>query len=85
MKNIGYLWNDKNIEIVEVDGEMYALYGWNGEAYYNCWKVLDAQGLDRVEEDTEYILKPVIQGVGTPDEEGNYDSYETINYIVSIA
>lgn len=85
MKYVGCLWNNKNIEIVEVDGEMYALYGWNGEAYYHCWKVLDSKGLDRVDEDTEYILTPVVQGVGEVDEDGNYDNYETINYNISIA
>ena len=57
MKRVGNLWNDKNIEIVEVNGEMYALSGWNGEKYYHCWKVLDAQGINSVEEDREYIFK----------------------------
>lgn len=85
MKFVGYLWNDKNIEIVEVDGEMFALYGWNGEAYCDCWKVLDAQGLDRVEEDTEYILTPIYKGIGIPDEEGCYENYEVVDYSISIA
>ena len=31
MKEVGYWWNDKSIELVEIDGEVYALYGWNGE------------------------------------------------------
>lgn len=82
MKKVGNLWNDREIEIVEVDGEMYALYGWNGEAYYHCWKVLDAEGLDRVDEDKEYILRPVSRGIGEPDEDGNYDEYEYVDYEV---
>lgn len=82
MKKVGYLWNDKNIEIVEVGGEMYALNGWNGEKYFNCWKVLDSKGLEIAEEGKEYILKPVVQGVGEPDEEGYFDEYETIDYVV---
>lgn len=85
MKHVGYMWNDRSIEIVEIDGEMYALYGWNGEAYNHCWKVLDIKGLDKADEDIEYILTPVVQGVGDVDEDGNYDSYETINYDISIA
>ena len=84
MKEVGYLWNDKEIKIVEVDGEMYALYGWNGEAYCHCWKVLDSDGLNRVEEEREYILEPVVKGVGTPNEDGEYDEYENVDYKVSI-
>lgn len=84
MKIVGKLWNDNNLDIIEQDGEMYVLYGWNGEVYLNCWKVLDNQGLDRVDEDTEYTLKPILQGVGTPDLDGNYDEYETISYEIYI-
>lgn len=84
MKTVGYLWNNKNLEIIEQNGEMYVLYGWNGEAYYDCWKVLDPQGFDRVDEDTEYILKPVYQGDGALNEDGDYDEYETISYEIYI-
>lgn len=84
MKIVGRLWNNKDLEIIEQDGEMYVLYGWNGDSYCECWKVLDIQGLDRVEEDTEYTLKPVIQGIGEPDEDGCYEEYKTISYEISI-
>ena len=77
MKKVGYLWNDKDLEIIEQDGEMYVLYGWNGEAYYNCWKVLDSQGLDRVEEDVEYTLIPVY-------EEIEEDEYIIVRYEIHI-
>ena len=76
MKTVGTLWNDKDIQIVEQDGEMYALYGWNGEAYYECWKVLDEKGLNRVDEDTEYILKPI-------DVETESGDFETLYYEIS--
>ncbi len=82
MKKVGNLWNDREIEIVEVDGEMYALYGWNGEAYYHCWKVLDEEGINRADDDTEYILRPISKGIGEPDEDGNYDEYEYVDYEV---
>ena len=39
MKTLGTWWNDKNIEIVEIEGRPIALYGWNGETYLNCWEV----------------------------------------------
>lgn len=32
-------WNDKNIEVVNVDGKWVALYGWNGECWCDCWEV----------------------------------------------
>ena len=32
-------WNDKDIEVVEIDNRYIALYGWNGEAYTDCWEV----------------------------------------------
>lgn len=83
MKRVGYIWNNRDIEIVEINGEMYTLHGWNGEAYYHCWKVADEKGFDRVDED-EYILTPISQGVGDVDEDGNYDSYETINYEITV-
>ncbi len=75
MKIVGRYWNDNTIDIVEIDGEMYALYGWNGEEFYHCWKVLDSKGLDRVEDDREYVLTPVYEQI---DE----DEYQIVNYIV---
>ena len=38
MKNVGNWWNDRSIEMVELsDGKVYALSGWNGEEYTECW------------------------------------------------
>ena len=28
----------KEIEVVEIEGKWYALYGWNGEIYMDCWE-----------------------------------------------
>lgn len=30
------------VEMVEIDGTVYALSGWGGEAYEDCWECLDA-------------------------------------------
>lgn len=38
MKHVGYWWNDSNIELIEQGGRVFALYGWNGEAFTNCWE-----------------------------------------------
>lgn len=71
MKVVGYLWNDKDIKIVEIDGEMYALDGWNGESYLHCWKVLDEEGLKQAD-NKEYILTPVY------DENYDVKNYEVV-------
>ena len=34
-------WFESDIDIVEIDGELYALNGWNGEKYTDCWKCVD--------------------------------------------
>ena len=84
MKLVGKYWNDNTKDVVEVDGEMYVLHGWNGEKFYHCWKVLDCNGLDFAENiEKSYILTPVYKGVGEPDEEGNYDEFEVVDYIVN--
>lgn len=63
-----YWWNDREIEIVEINGELYALDGWNGECYLHCWKCLDQFTADP--EDEEYEIRPIY---GEPDEDGNED------------
>lgn len=40
-KTVGTWWNDNDIELVEIDGEIYALYGWSGEKFLHCWKCQD--------------------------------------------
>lgn len=32
------LWNNRNIEVVKIDNCWYALDGWNGEKYTDCWR-----------------------------------------------
>ena len=53
---------NKDIEIVEIEGKLYALSGWNGESYGHCWECIDkynaAPGND------EYDIKPIYE----PDE-----------------
>ena len=63
-KIVGVLWNNDEISIAEVDGDLYALYGWNGEAFTNCWKVKDVDGLDKVDEETSYTIKPIYRQTG---------------------
>ena len=37
-KDAGNWWNDSSIQQIEKDGSVYALHGWNGEVYEECWK-----------------------------------------------
>ncbi len=77
-KKIGFWWNDKNVELVEVDDHIYALNGWNGEEYTRCWECLGAHHMDSSAE--HYTLRPVFDGVGEPDEDGSYDQYDVVDY-----
>ena len=50
-------WCDTDIDIAEIDGVLYALDGWNGEKYCNCWKCIDRFTADPDGE--EYEIAPV--------------------------
>jgi hypothetical protein len=60
MKNyekVGKWWSDKNIELVRIDGVVYALIGWNGESYNNCWI---CRGISLIAASVEeYDIKPI--------------------------
>lgn len=75
MKNtiVGKLWNDASIEIVSIDGLFYALYGWNGEYYTNCWKVDSTDGLMESADKNIYCIKPIYREV-------IQDDFEIIGY-----
>lgn len=62
-KIVGSLWNAPDVEIAEINGKYYALGGWNGEKYGNCWEVKDKRGYDQVDNNT-YEIKPVNNQVG---------------------
>lgn len=52
-----YWWTGDNIEIVEIEGKLYALYGWNGEKYLHCWECIDKY--TAVDSEEEYEIKPI--------------------------
>lgn len=39
MKEVGEWWDDRDIKVVEIDGEYLALNGWNGESFVDCFYV----------------------------------------------
>ena len=56
MKYIDKWWSDQNIDLVEVNDTIYALNGWNGEKYTDCWKCIDKF---TAADDKTYTLTPV--------------------------
>ena len=56
IKKVGCWCNDSEIELVKIDDEIFALNGWNGESYLDCWKV-NKDDLTEVVEDN-YIITP---------------------------
>lgn len=71
---VGHWWNDANIPLVEISGAVYALYGWNGEKYTDCWKCL-GEYLNQAGEET-FCIEPVYKEA----ENGDFDiiGYELI-------
>lgn len=74
MKNLGKWWNDKNIEIYEIEGRKIALNGWNGEVYNECFEV--SEDLHEILE-KNLKVKPIYEQV---DE----DDFKIIDYEFSL-
>jgi hypothetical protein len=69
--NVVNWWNDKKIKLVNINGAVYALNGWNGERYYNCWKCTGEFLMDASKE--KYVITPIY-------EEQTEDVFELIGY-----
>lgn len=54
---IGRWWKDKDIPLMRICNSVYALHGWNGEAYLHCWKCTGAGLRDASTE--EYTVRPL--------------------------
>lgn len=48
---------DKMIDLVNIGGKIYSLYGWNGESYVDCWLCLDR--FTPAPDDRKYTIRPV--------------------------
>ncbi|ALA47993.1 hypothetical protein ABE137_12475 [Brevibacillus laterosporus] len=68
----GTWWNDNNIELVEIDGEVFALNGWDGEAFTKSWKCTGEFHMEASEE--LYIITPIYDEVD--EDEFNVVGYE---------
>lgn len=62
---IGTWWSDNDIELVKINGKIYALCGWNGEKYIHCWECFDRFSI--VDGNIEYEIKPIYNSDGSID------------------
>lgn len=51
------LWNNNNIEVVKIDNCWYALDGWNGEKFTDCWET--DENTISIDNDTIYEAIPL--------------------------
>lgn len=80
MKIIGKWWANKNIDLLEYEGKVYALNGWNGHEYGNCWMCEGEYNLEAGEE--SYTITPEI-GEYLEDEENDCYTWDVIDYVIT--
>lgn len=73
-KSIGKWWNDKNIELMEINGKTYALSGWNGERFTKCWEC-EGEG-NREASKEEYTITPKYKCINEENDEWEIVEYE---------
>lgn len=67
-------WFESDIEIVEIEGNLYALNGWNGERWVHCWKCIDRFTADP--DGREYEIVPVYDMTAWNEEDGEFQDSE---------
>ena len=73
MKKLGNWWNDKSLEIYEIDGRKIVLNKWNGEMYWDCFEV--SENLLEIISEERFEVKPVYKQISD-------DEFEIIDYIL---
>lgn len=64
---MGMWWNSRDIEMYRIGKKVFALHGWNGEKYTECW---ECSGIGNTDASKEvYEITPIYEEV----EEDNYD------------
>jgi len=64
-KYAGRWRNNPDIDLVEIDGMVYALNGWNGKQYTDCWKCSGAENTEIPDE--RYVITPVYEEISISD------------------
>lgn len=63
-------WFESDIDVVNIDGTLYALNGWNGERWMHCWRCLDEY--TAADEDCAYEIAPVYDWSKWNDDAGEF-------------
>ena len=62
-KHFGYWWANSSIELVKIDGRIFALNGWDGESYRLCWECQNCDHIDGLmtvkDKTADYEIRPV--------------------------
>jgi len=72
-KEVGKWWNSQEIDLIEKDGAVYALNGWNGESYTESWKCSGEHNMDAT---GSYDIRPVYNQLGE-------DEFEVVDYEIN--
>ena len=80
VKDSDRFWNSNDIEMVQLSSGWYALDGWNGETYADCYRYTDSKGLERADAFT-YELVPQQKATMFDDNNEPYE-WETIGYVI---
>lgn len=84
MKHVGF-WTGDAIKMMEIDGGIYALSGWNGEKFLTCWKCRDSWTVDP-NEPGRFVATPVyrfqVEGINLDELEENSEEWENAVEIV---
>ena len=84
MKHVGF-WTGDPIKMMEIDGDIYALSGWNGEKVLDCWTCLDEWTVDP-NEPGRFVATPVYrfqeEGIDLETLEENSEEWQNAVEIV---
>ena len=75
-KPVGHWSGTADIPIVQIDGRIVALNGWNGESYLDCWEVkelINGVGFEFVNEKESLTVTPKCLDMSCRDEYGEHD------------
>lgn len=71
---------DKDIEVVEIEGKWYALNGWNGEDYTECWETEQpTYGTScEVLSEEHVVIRPILKPYPDDEEQFYVSRYELL-------
>ena len=85
LEPIGTWWNDNDIPLYTINGEVYALSGWNGTIYTDCWHCLGPNHIDA--DKARYTIRPVyrheVEKINICDLEEGSDAWEDAIQVVA--